>query len=70
MKPEKNFENAITELENIVHQLEQGDLHLDEALKKFEQGMNLSKFCQKTLNDAQKRIEELKKTNDERHDEI
>jgi len=70
MKPEKNFESAITELETIVHQLEQGDLHLDEALKKFEQGMKLSKFCQKTLNDAQKRIEELKKTNDEDHDEI
>lgn len=68
MKPEKNFETAITALEEIVHHLERGDLHLEEALKKFEQGIELSKFCQQALNDAQQRIEELKKSNDNNHD--
>ena len=68
MKPEKKFETAILELEEIVHHLEQGDLSLEEALKKFEQGVHLSKFCQKSLDDAQSRIEELKQSNDKSHE--
>ena len=60
MKPEQNFEKAIHDLEDIVHQLEKGDLPLDETLKQFEQGMKLSQFCQQALQDAQKKIEQLK----------
>jgi exodeoxyribonuclease VII small subunit len=68
MKPEKNFETAISELEEIVRHLEQGDLSLENALKKFEQGIELSKFCQRALTEAQSRIEELKQSNDKPHE--
>ncbi len=60
MKPEINFETAIKELEKIVHHLEQGELSLEEALKQFERGMELSNFCHQALTKAQLRIEELK----------
>jgi exodeoxyribonuclease VII small subunit len=60
MGSEKNFEQAISELEAIVNQLEKGDLPLEETLKKFEHGIQLSQFCQKTLDEAQQKIEHLK----------
>ena len=60
MAAEKNFEQAILELESIVHQLESGDLSLEETLKQFEHGMKLSQFCQTALTDAQKKVEQLK----------
>ena len=63
MKSEKNFEQAILELENIVTMLEKGDLPLEGTLKKFEQGMHLAQFCQKSLQDAQKKVEQLKHDN-------
>jgi exodeoxyribonuclease VII small subunit len=73
MAPEKNFEQAILELELIVNELEKGDLSLEDTLKKFEQGMQLSQFCQNTLNDAQKKIDSLKldssKNTSEQHDD-
>ena len=62
MTTEQNFENSINELELIVKQLEQGDLPLEETLKQFEHGMKLAQFCQQSLNDAQKKIEQLKPT--------
>jgi exodeoxyribonuclease VII small subunit len=62
MTAEQNFESSIHELEQIVKQLEQGDLALEETLKKFEHGMKLAQFCQQSLNDAQKKIEQLKPT--------
>jgi exodeoxyribonuclease VII small subunit len=60
MAPEKNFEQAILELESIVNQLESGKLSLEETLKQFEHGMKLSQFCQHALNDAQKKVDSLK----------
>ena len=60
MKADLNFETAITELEQIVHHLEQGELSLEQALKQFEHGMKLSKFCHQALTKAQLRVEELK----------
>jgi len=60
MKHEQNFEQAIHHLEEIVQQLEKGDLPLEETLKRFEEGMKLSQFCQQALTDAQKKIEQLK----------
>lgn len=59
MKPSQNFEEAITELENIVDTLEKGDLALEDTLKKFEQGMKLSQFCQQALTEAQDRMTQL-----------
>lgn len=55
-KENVNFEVAIRDLEQIVQELEKGDLNLDESVKKFEEGMALSKKCTKMLDEAEKRI--------------
>lgn len=55
----KDFESAIAELEQIVKQLEDGDLPLDRSLALFERGVELSRYCQETLGSAQRRIEQL-----------
>ena len=65
---EKNtisFEDAMKELEQIASQLEKGDLNLDQAVAKFEEGMKLSKACNKILEDAEKRISILIKNEDD-----
>lgn len=51
-----NFEIAIRSLEQIVQELEKGDLNLDESVKKFEEGMALSRKCTKILEEAEKKI--------------
>lgn len=53
---ELTFEEAIENLEGIVRELENGNLSLDESVKKFEQGMKLSKHCNEILNKAEKDI--------------
>lgn len=55
----KNFEEALTQLEQIVEDLEKNDFSIDQALKKFEEGMELVKICQKTLEETQSRINAL-----------
>ncbi|MBE9580791.1 MAG: exodeoxyribonuclease VII small subunit [Proteobacteria bacterium] len=52
----QTFENAMKRLENIVQDLESGDLSLEEALKKFQEGMKLSKFCSDKLDESEKRV--------------
>jgi exodeoxyribonuclease VII small subunit len=54
-----NFEAALKELEQIVRELESGDVGLDDSLKKFEQGIELYKRCRQTLEGAEKRIKIL-----------
>lgn len=67
-EPTKNFETALGDLEKIVDNLEKGELSLEETLKKFEEGMALSQFCQQALQDAQKKIELLMQDqNDVKH---
>ncbi len=56
---ETSFEDALKHLEDIVHELEGAGLTLDEALRKFETGVKLSRFCHRRLDDAEMRIEEL-----------
>ena len=56
-----SFEQSLTRLEKIVTALEQGDVSLDESLKMFEEGIQLSKECMETLNKAEIRIKQLKK---------
>ncbi len=68
-KNTKSIESRLSELEVILEELESGDLELDQALKKFEQGVKLSRECQKTLEDAELKIKilmdnELKETNE------
>lgn len=52
----KSFEENIEDLEKIVAELEKGDLNLDESVSKFEQGMKISKECNKILEEAEKKI--------------
>jgi len=54
-----SFEDELKHLENIVHELEGSGLTLDEALRKFEAGVKLSRLCHRRLDDAEMRIEEL-----------
>ena len=51
-----NFEELMEKLENIVQELEKGDLNLDDSVSKFEEGMKISKECNKILEDSEKRI--------------
>ena len=52
----QTFEKAMKKLELIVQQLESGDQPLEDAVKKFEEGVNLSKFCSEKLDETEKRI--------------
>jgi exodeoxyribonuclease VII small subunit len=58
-----DFEQALAELEALVERLERGDLPLDEALKTFERGVELTRHCQGSLKAAQQRVEVLLKRN-------
>jgi len=61
---EMKFEEALKRLEKIVSDLENGDLALDEALEKYEEGIRLSKVCAKKLEAARKKVEILLKAED------
>jgi len=62
----KNFEGALEELEQVVEQLESGDLPLDDSLAAFEKGVGLVKFCNQKLNEVEKKVELLLKDKDGR----
>jgi exodeoxyribonuclease VII small subunit len=55
----KDFEGAIAELESIVKKLEEGDATLEQSLALYERGVQLSRFCQAQLAEAERRIEVL-----------
>ena len=61
----KSFEELMKNLENIVQELEKGDLNLDDSVAKFEEGMKISKECSKILEDSEKRISILLENNGE-----
>ena len=56
MGKQKTFEDAMESLENIVQELESGDLSLEKAMQRFEEGMKLSKFCSDKLDETEKKI--------------
>lgn len=60
-----DFEHALTELESLVTRLENGDLTLDESLKQFKRGVELTRRCQKILDQAQQVVEQLSTPQDE-----
>lgn len=60
----KTFEASLSELEQIVKQLEDGELPLEESLKLFEQGVKLSRECRERLANAERRIEVLIRESD------
>ena len=59
----KSFESSLEALEQIVRQLEDGDLPLEKSLELFEQGIKLSRECQERLGEAERRIEILLRDN-------
>ena len=66
----ENFEESMKKLETIVTELENGNLNLDESVKKFEKGMELSKHCNELLEKAEKNITILiEKSNGEMKEE-
>ena len=66
MNDNANFEENMKELEQIAVELEKGDLDLDTAVKKFEEGMKISKSCSDILEKAERKITMLiKNSNDE-----
>ncbi len=58
---EQKFEDAFQKLEGIVKKLEEGNLSLEDSLKAFEEGVRLSRFCSKKLDEAEKKVEILLK---------
>lgn len=62
---EKSFENALSELEAIVKELESGNVELDDAINKYTEAMQLVKFCNEKLNSATKKVNEILTTDNE-----
>ena len=56
MEKANTFEENIELLENIVKELEKGDLNLDDSVSKFEEGIKISKECNEILENAEKKI--------------
>ena len=67
---EKKFEEAMARLEEIVQDLEEGQLPLEDSLKFFEEGMKLVKFCSNKLEEAEKKINILVKESGGKHVEL
>jgi len=55
----KNFEQQLSELENLVEHMENGDISLEDSLKSFEQGIKLARSCQKSLKEAELKVKVL-----------
>ena len=64
-KKPAQFEESLTELEQLVDRMEQGNLPLEESLKLFERGVALTRGCQKALKDAEQKIHVLLEENGE-----
>lgn len=60
----KTFEDSLAQLESIVEALESGDLPLEKAIKTFEEGVRLSRFCFEKLDETEKKINLLLKDQD------
>ena len=57
-----NLEKSIADLESLVDELESGDLPLEKAMKKFEEGIKLTRSCQAALKEAEQKVEILLKS--------
>jgi exodeoxyribonuclease VII small subunit len=58
-QPAFDFEKSLEELEQLVGKMEQGDLTLEQSLKEFERGVELTRYCQRALQEAEQKIEIL-----------
>ncbi len=61
MEDKMTFEDALEKLEEIVKELEKGDLPLDKSLEKYQEGMKLAKFCHEEIKNAESVIVKLMK---------
>lgn len=66
MTSEYTFAQAMTELEEIVRKLEQGDVPLEEAIDLYKKGMELSKYCHKKLQSAEEQLISIVNENGEK----
>ena len=55
-KEDLSFEELVTKLEEVTNKLEKDNLNLDESIKLFEEGMQISKKCNEKLEEAEKKI--------------
>jgi exodeoxyribonuclease VII small subunit len=62
--PPANFEAALTEIERILHEIESGEVGLEQSLLKYERGNFLIHYCRGVLSTAEKQIEQLHKAGD------
>lgn len=62
-----SFEESLKKLEEIVTELEKGELNLDEALKLYEEGMQFSDQCLKKLNETKQKVEKLTKEGEKKY---
>lgn len=60
---EKTFEESLIELENIVKELESGNVDLDKAIEKYSDAMKLAKSCSDKLNNATEKVNQILKEN-------
>lgn len=65
MSKNTDFEKSLDELEKIVEELQNGEISLDESIKLFERGMELTNLCRKTLESARQKITALTKEEQE-----
>ena len=61
-KKDIDLEKSLAQQESLVEELESGDLPLEKAMQKFEQGVKLTRSCQTALKDAEQRVEILLKS--------
>ncbi len=62
MSSKTNLEKSLTDLESLVEELEEGDLPLEDAMKKFEKGIKLTRNAQAALKEAEQKVEILLKS--------
>ncbi|MFT5082285.1 MAG: exodeoxyribonuclease VII small subunit [Lentisphaeria bacterium] len=66
-KKTPDFEKSLEQLEALVHSLEDGELSLEESLKTFEKGINLTRTCQTALKEAEQKVQILIERDGESH---
>lgn len=62
-----DFEQALKELEGLVERMERGDLSLEDSLKCFERGVELTRICQQALKEAEQKVQILLEKGDEQN---
>ena len=67
--PKQNFETAMKRLEDIVRELEAGELSLEDSLKRFEEGIKLSRLCSNKLDAIEKKVSILVRDEEKEIDE-